>query len=245
MYLFKEARTFLVCGAFLLALGAGVAVTACVMPRSPYDPADMSEPSPVELMVSYARRHPDSTISGAFADKLRSGEIETRVEKPKEHAMASFGMRDGGYVLTIDPERLKQSPTEAEEEDVLSILSHEHAHYRQFVEGQMTNYHPTDVTMSDTQCTLIVLVEIDAHGKACRDAQAYGWTSRVAQNACDRTMASIADYLLTERSFRYPECKPTWEFYSRHVPGKRVGKPKARSTKILKKRRGDFYLPPP
>lgn len=246
MHLSRNAQVLLISIAIPLTFIIGAGTAACVIHPVPPAAPSMPATTAADLVVAYARKHPDSAISGSFGDKLKSGEIKIVVEKPKEHAMASFGRSGKGYALTIDPERLKSEPTVEEFETTLSILSHEHAHYRQFVEGEMSNYHPQGVTMTETQCTLVILVEIDAHGKACRDAQAYGWTSRTAKSACERTMATIAGYLLTERGANFPECGPVWTFYFKHVPGARVDKPKARaSSRLVKTRSGAIYMPPP
>ena len=160
--------------------------------------------------------------------------------------MASFGPHGGVYVLTVDPDRLKAEPTLEEYEGILSILSHEHAHYRQYVEGEMANYLPHDgKKMSEAQCTLTILVEIDAHGKSCRDAKTYGWETSVAAAACVRTTATLAEYFLSERLDNYPECESVWGFYAGRTAEKLPVKPKTRSSGPPKRRSGAVYMPPP
>jgi hypothetical protein len=235
-----------VAGILMFSIGAGV--TACVtsqtQPTSSAKRPKAIAPAP-NLVISYARAHPDPAISGPFADKLASGEIKVAIEKPREHAMASFGPHDGVYVLTFDPDRLKAEPTLEEYEGVLSILSHEHAHYRQYVEGEMTNYLPHGGPMTEAQCTLTILVEIDAHGKACRDATAYGWKTSVATAACARTAASLGEYFLSERVDKYPECRPVWEFYAGHDDAKPAPKPKSSMRPAPRRRSAAIYMPPP
>jgi len=247
MKFLTNAQAALLGTATFLMFLLGAVVTACVANRPP--PAAAKKPPTVapapNLVVGYARAHPDPVISGAFADKLASGEIKVVVEKPKEHAMASFGPRGGVYVLTVDPDRLKAEPSLEEYEGILSILSHEHAHYRQYVEGEMANYLPHGGPMTEAQCTLTILVEIDAHGKACRDAKTYGWETSVAMHACERTTASLAEYFLSERLDTYPECKPVWEFYAGRATEKPPAKPKTRAASPPKRRSGAIYMPPP
>ncbi|HTK60208.1 MAG TPA: hypothetical protein VL283_03315 [Candidatus Baltobacteraceae bacterium] len=248
MHLSTRTRAALLGAAVVMMFSIGAGVTACVTGGTA--PAAAPKRPPVivpasNLVIAYARVHPDPAISVAFADKLESGEIKVVVEKPREHAMASFGPHDGVYTLTFDPARLKAEPTLEEYEGVLSILSHEHAHYRQYVEGEMTNYLPRDGKMTEAQCTLTILVEIDAHGKACRDARTYGWETSVAAGACDRTIASLAEYFLSERLGSYPECKPVWDFYAGKTSANPAPKPQATYRKIPKRRTAGIYLPPP
>jgi hypothetical protein len=247
---FSDPRSALVVSGSIVLLFLGAAAASCVTaststttPVTAQRPERIVTDSP-HLIVGYARKHPDKAVSGAFADKLERGEIRIVIEKPKEHAMASFGRREGTYVLTVDPDRLKPDPTQDEYEDVLAILSHEHAHYRQYVEDEMTNYHRRhDGRMSETGCTFTILVEIDAHAKTCRDAKAYGWTSSAAKHACASTSASIAGYFIKERLASYPECKAVWSDFAGPPP--KVSKPKPARRSAERKTTGAIYMPPP
>lgn len=197
------------------------------------------------LVIGYAQAHPDPAIGGEFAAKLRSGEIVIVVVEPKD-AAATFGLVGGRYVLTIDPKYVKAKPTQDEFEDMLSILSHEHAHYQQHLEGVMAAYYRRgDRPMSEAQCTLTILVEIDAHSKACRDAFAYGWTSGGALGDCARTPASSAEHFLRTRGSLLPECVSVWEFFAgRNQPAHGAFR-KTRSKSAPKTRSSPLYLPPP
>lgn len=246
MRITRSVLTALVGLAVPLTFAIGALLPACIAHPSRASAPHATALAPSDLVIAYARKHPDPAVRGPFADKLATGEIRILLEKPREHAMASFGRREGSYALTIDPALVAAEPTSAQLEDVLAILSHEHAHYRQYAEGQMTNYHPGVGRMSETQCTLTILVEIDAHGKACRDAKAHGWSARAAKHSCDQTPASIASYFIRERLDRYAECKPVWEHFASHVPGAKLAAPKQRAAKPPRKR--DLVpndMPPP
>lgn len=248
MQLQKPGQMALLAVASLSTFAIGIVATSCVIGSDqapPQAPTVLRTPAP-SILLGYAREHPDPAVSGPFTDKLKSGEIKSVLEKPREHAMASFGLRKDGYVLTIDPERLTKEPTTDEVEAVLSILSHEHAHYLQYVEGEMFNYHPRDGRpMTEAQCTLTILVEIDAHGKACRDARTYGWKSATALSSCDRTQATIAGFFLRERLATRPECKGVWEFYAGRASAEPQPKVRTRSEPPTRKRAGAIYMPPP
>ena len=248
MQLQKPGQMAILAVACLSTFAIGIVATSCVMGTDqapPRAPAVRRTPAPA-ILLGYARAHPDPAVSGPFADKLESGEIATVLEQPREHAMASFGRRKDGFVLTVDPERLKKKPTPDELEAALSILSHEHAHYRQYVEDEMINYRPRDGRpMTETQCTLTILVEIDAHGKACRDARKYGWTSNDALSSCDRTPATIAEFFLRERLATQPECGNVWNFFAGRESAEPPRKAKTRSDRAPRKRSGAIYMPPP
>jgi hypothetical protein len=253
MKFLKDAPSaFVAAGAIVMFLIGVVAASCAIAPpqaRSPAAPVVAKKgDQPPLIVISYARKHPDPAVSGAFADKLASGEIKIVLAKPTEHAMASFGKRPAGFVLTVDPERLKPEPTLAEYEDVLAILSHEHAHYRQHVEDEMANYYPRGGPMTEGQCTLTITVEIGAHGKTCRDARAYGWTSPAAKDACRKTTASIAEYFLRERVRTYPECAPVWEFFAGKDVDKKTSRKKTRTRAPRPVATGTgqpIYMPPP
>lgn len=246
MQLSERLQQTLIAAAALAVFLIGLALPGYLAPsKASSARRSSSGPPPTEaVVVAYARKHPDPAISGPFADKLEKGEIGIVVGKPGAHALASFGPHDGKYVLTIDPAWLRWDPTPEEFEGTLSILSHEHAHYRQFVEGEMTNYSTTGRKMSEAQCTLSILVEIDAHGKACRDARAFGWDAPLAQDSCHQTAAMAAEYFLKERLDAFPECKPVWDFYA----GKKQGPSPRRNPRVVgppTRRTGAIYLPPP
>lgn len=160
-------------------------------------------------VVSLASKHPDPAISGVFADKIVSGEIIIDAEIPDEGVLASIGPVQGIYLLTIDPSLIKPGLTE----EVFMVLSHEHQHYRQFVENWIDESTP----MTDTQCTMVILCEVDANAKSCRDAIRYGWSSPWKNDFCGRTMAQIAEYTLRRRKSRNPECEEVWNFYAQRT----------------------------
>ncbi|MEK7546355.1 MAG: hypothetical protein AAB554_04770 [Patescibacteria group bacterium] len=251
MRLSKNVQATLLSGAIGAMFALGMNAAACVMP-SQRPPAESVTPSlavvgppGAGLVVGYAREHPDPAVNGPFADKLESGEIKIVAKKPKGDKLATFGPSGDGYSLTIDPDLLKPKPTRSEFEDALSVLSHEHAHYLQFIEGQMTNYHPAGKPMTETRCTLVILVEIDAHGKSCRDARRYGWTSRQAVGACERTPATIAEFIYKDRSDAYPVCKDVWAFFAGKSKWSGNSKRKMRSLAEARPRNAPVYLPPP
>lgn len=231
---------------FVLTFGLAALGTMRIM----RDPAPMRQAerwSPAETAVYRAiDTHPDPDIRGPFAAKMRGGEIALRIAVPdEEEAMATFGPHAGAYVLTIDPARVAGSASKAGTEELWSILSHEHAHYRQYVEGEMSNYGRLAGRMTETACTLVVLVEIDAHAKACRDARAYGWNAPLALEACARTNATIAEHLLRARAQRAPECVPVWKHFAETVPKPRAAPPPARMKPPPQGRGGPIYLAPP
>lgn len=198
-----------------LALVCAACASAAAPAAHPELPAPFVDAPKDALLLAYIKRHPDPAISVTFAAKIAAGDILIRIETPKQHALASFGPYGTKYVLTFSPELLMARPDQDAYEHVLAILSHEHAHYRQYVEGEMTNYHIAG-TRSETQCTLTILVEVDASVKACRDVEKYQWKTASAQMECQRTILSLADYFLKERVADSPECRPVWESFRRY-----------------------------
>lgn len=241
-----ERNVLYLASGFVLAFVIAAYGTSCALRKGPSAPS-AERWSPAETAVFRALdTHPDPDIRGPFAEKLRSGGVVLRVAVPdEEEASASFGPKDGVYELTIDPARVTASAARDGMEDLWSILSHEHAHYRQYEEGEMRNYDRRGGTMTETACTLVVLVEIDAYAKACRDARAYGWTSSFAEGACARTNASIAGYFLRVRGRNYPECKPVWGHFADRDKDPPAARPATRKKPAPKTRSSGIYLAPP
>lgn len=163
------------------------------------------------LVAGIARLHPDPAVSGPFASKLESGEVEAETRISEGGELASIGPNRGTYLLTIEPSLVKSGLSKEEMEGAFMVLSHEHRHFRQFEGGWMT---PSD-HMTDTQCSMLVLSEVDAYAKTCRDAIRYGWNGTWKDDFCGRTTAQIAESLFRRKKQFFPECVENWKFFAR------------------------------
>ena len=166
----------------------------------------------VKRLIAAADTHPDPSISGEFAHKLRDGEIAIQLQT-MSYAVAEFGRTsDRRGLLIIDPKYVTASVNQAGMEDLWVILSHEHEHYLQWLEDGK-GYAGAIAPFKDSACTFALAMEVDAHAVACRDARRYGWKDDMG-NCRLSSMAEVAKYKLKDWLVFNPECEKTWRFFA-------------------------------
>lgn len=167
--------------------------------RPTYDPR-------TDRLAAAIKTHPDPQVS----DDLLSPERGIRlVVTDLEYADGQFSVIDGHPTLMIRTGALEKTVTAEGIQMLWGILSHEHEHYRQWVEGESYAYMSAPHPLSETACTLAVTMEIGAYAKSCRDARKYGWDSVLYQ--CDHvSIAFNADEKIRHDLAREPECENVW-----------------------------------
>jgi len=182
--------------AFVSALAAGwLFLKGGRHPRAPGDPR-------IERLAAAIRTHPDPTVGRDFigGDGIAGVRMEVL---PMTDDDGEFTMVDGRPVLDIRTSVLDEAVSAPGLQKLWGVLSHEHEHYRQWREGESTEYMAAARPFSETRCTMSVTLEVGAYAKTCRDAQLYGWDN--VRYQCDAiSLKTIAQEKLAHELARFP-----------------------------------------
>jgi hypothetical protein len=178
-------------------------------PRAPADPR-------IERLAAAIKTHPDPTVGRDFigGDGMPGVRMEVATLADDD---GQFAVVDGRPILDIRTSILDEAVSAQGLQKLWGVLSHEHEHYRQWLEGESVAYMSAARPFSETRCTMSVTLEVGAYAKSCRDAQLYGWDN--VRYQCDAiSLKTIAQEKLAHELARFPECEPVWRLFAEGRP---------------------------
>lgn len=208
----------------------------------------------LKRLVAAIRTHPDPLVGDDFLGVDGRPGIQAEI-KEIEFADGKFSVVDGRPRLTIGRSVMDASVSAEGIQKLWGVLSHEHEHYRQWLEGETKAYMTPERRFSETRCIQAVTLEIGAYAAGCRDARKFGWDG-VRYQCEEISIETNAKEKIDHSLAHAPECESIWRLLADEKTSKLIQAEtppnRAAASSQVKPRRarlpqahGATYLAPP
>ena len=167
-----------------------------------------------DMVISLAKSHPDVRIRKDLIAAVAAGELDIGASDLRGHREGQFSTVSGKPKITVDTTLLVASDTRPGLETLFAVLTHEYAHYLQWLKlpamRELHARYDSDTNLTDAQCVLKIAVEDEAYGIACQAAYRYKWNAAI-ESQCDGIGLSFRAKQFLSGSNDLPECVAVWQ----------------------------------